>query len=269
MKFAINYSPQAEKLWRDGLIRVDLFKCPDWPALVEEVSAIHKLYVHSSLITWRGELESADFAQLRHWLDTTETAVINTHFTLERADLPADCAIGPEAVIECATRALSPLCERFGPERVVIENLRHPLGWEDATLREVVDPAVIGEIARRSGCGFLLDIAHAILACEGTGRHDLKAYLNALPAHALRELHVTGISPQAAEDGLRHDHFAMTESDWAMTEWALERIRAGDWRKPEVMAFEYGGVGERFAWRSEPAVIAEQAPRLYALAKSV
>ena len=80
---------------------------------------------------------------------------------------------------------------------------------------------------------------------------------------------MTGISPAPDEDGLRHDHFAMTEPDWAMTEWALGRIRAGDWRTPEIMAFEYGGVGPRFAPRSDPAVIAGQAPRLYALAKSV
>ncbi len=272
MKFAINYSPQAEKLWRDGRIQVDLFKCPDWLDLVAQVGAIHDAYVHCALITWRGELDNVDFDLLQHWLDTTETLVINTHFALAKSDFAPDCQITPEAVVEKALRVLSPLCERFGAEKIVIENMPYPApaaGWEESPLPEIVDPAVISEVVRQAGCGLLLDIAHAIRACEGTGRGDVKAYLKALPVHALRELHVVGILPEPDDEGIRHDHFAMTGADWAMTEWALEQIRAGAWREPETMAFEYGGVGERFAWRSDAAVIAEQAPRLYQLAKSV
>ena len=270
MKFAINYSPQAEGLWRDGRIEVDLFKCPDWPDLVAEVSKIHKVYVHCSLIMWRGEMDTVDHQLLQRWLEATETSVINTHFALAKLDFAADRGITAESVVDRAAHVLAPLCERFGAENIVVENLPFPPGgWMETPLPEVADPEVISEVVRRSGCGFLLDIAHAIRACEGTGRRDVKAYLNALPVHALRELHVVGILPEPDEQGLRQDHFAMTDEDWAMTEWALERIRAGAWRKPEVMAFEYGGVGERFAWRSDPAVIAEQAPRLYDLAKSV
>lgn len=270
MQFAINYSPEAEKLWREGRIKVDLFKCPDWPDLVAEVSKIHKVYVHCSLLMWRGGMDTVDYRLLQRWLETTETAVINTHFALAKSDFAPAASITAESVIEHATRVLAPLRERFGAENIVVENIPFPPGgWMDAPLPEVADSEVISEVVRRSGCGFLLDIAHAIRACEGTGRSDVKAYLNALPVHALRELHVVGLLPEPDEQGLRQDHFAMTDEDWAMTEWALERIRAGAWRKPEVMAFEYGGVGERFAWRSDPAVIAEQAPRLYALAKSV
>ena len=269
MRFAINYSPQAEKLWRDGHIQVDLFKCPDWPTLVEEVSAIHQLYVHCSLITWRGGLDNIVCNMLQRWLDQTETLVINTHFALAQSDFVAS-RVSPEAVVEQALRLLSPLCERFGAENIVIENIPYPPGaWIDAPLAEVVDPAVITEVTRRSGCGLLLDIAHAIRACEGTGRKDIKAYLNALPVQALRELHVVGLLPEPDEDGIRHDHFALTDDDWALTEWALAQIRAGAWRKPDTLAFEYGGIGKRFAWRSKAAVIAEQAPRLYQLAKSV
>ncbi|MDE2749135.1 MAG: DUF692 family protein [Chloroflexota bacterium] len=270
MRFAINYSPQAEKLWREGRIQVDLFKCPDWPDLVARVGAIHKVYVHCSLISWGRGRDNIDFAQLQRWLTTTETLVINSHFALEQADLAPASRITPEAVIERAAHFLSPLCERFGAENIVIENLPYPDGvWTDILLKEIVDPAVISEVLRRTGCGLLLDIAHAIRSCEGTGREDVKGYLNALPVHALRELHVVGILPEPDEHGIRQDHFAMTEADWAMTEWALEQIRAGRWRKPDTLAFEYGGVGERFAWRSEAAVMAAQAPRLYQLAKSV
>lgn len=270
MKFAINYSPQAEKLWREGRIQVDLFKCPDWPDLVAKVSERHAVYVHSSLQAGGGCNDTVDYDLLRKWLEETETLHINTHFAVRQSELPARTTDRRVAVIERALNDLDRLSEAFGAANILIENVPAPdPGWNDDVAPEVVDPAVIAEVTRRSGCGFLLDIAHAIRACEGTGRADVKAYLNALPVQALRELHVVGILPQPDESGLRQDHFALTDDDWAMTEWALDQIRAGAWRQPEIMAFEYGGVGERFAWRSDPAVIAAQAPRLYELAKSV
>ena len=270
MQFAINYSPQAEKLWRAGQIQVDLFKCPNWPDLVARAGALHKVYVHCDLYAGRGEPTDADLDQLARWLETTETRAINTHFAVLRSELAAEEAATPETVVKRALRSIDLLGERFGNDRILIENLAYPTGfWQGDLMAEAVDPAVISEIVARSGCGLLLDLAHAILACEGTGRTDLRGYMNALPVHALRELHVVGILPEPDESGVRQDHFAMTEGDWQVAEWAVSQIRQGNWRRPDTLAFEYGGVGERFQWRSDEAVIAAQAPRLYQLAKSV
>ena len=270
MRFAINYSPQAEKLWRDGAIQVDLFKCPDWPELVSQVSECHALYVHCSLNAGRGIPPKLDLDLLGRWLDRTETLVINTHFWLLRSDFAAEADIRPEAVIERAVQDVEFLGQRFGVDCIVIENVPYPVRWDDSELlAEVVDPAVITEIVRRTGCGLLLDTAHAIRSCEGLGRTDIRGYLNALPVHALRELHIVGILPEPDESGIRHDHFEMTDADWEIAEYAVGQIRKGCWNAPDTLAFEYGGVGEKFAWRSESRVIAEQAPRMYQLAKSV
>ncbi|MCY4466971.1 MAG: DUF692 family protein [Chloroflexi bacterium] len=269
MQFAINYSPQALQLWREGLIHVDLFKCPDWPDLVAEVSHYHPLYVHCSLIVGLGQLADVDMEALARWLDTGETRVINTHLGVLRSDFAPGQVITREAVITRIVRELEPLCERFGPERIVVENLAYPTRfWWDDQLPESVDPAVITAITEVSGCGLLLDLAHAIRACEGTGRCDIQGYLDAMPVHRLRELHIVGLLPERDELDIREDHFGMTKSDWAIAEYALGQIRAGKWRRPERMAFEYGGIGERFDFRSDPAIMAAQAPRLYALANS-
>jgi hypothetical protein len=37
---------------------------------------------------------------------------------------------------------------------------------------------------------------------------------------------------------------------------------AGAWPAPSIVAFEYGGVGPVFEWRSDVDVLAEQLPRL-------
>ena len=268
MRFAINYSPQAEQLWRAGKIQVDLFKCPDWPDLVAKVRQIHRVYVHCSLYAGRGLDESVDVESLRGWLDTTATLVINTHLAALASEFPADMNITPEAFIQRAVNDVELLGRHFGNQRIVIENVPYPnRGWYGDLLPEVADPAVISEIVRRTGCGLLLDIAHAIRASEGTGCQDVKAYISQMPLQALRELHVVGIAERPDELGIRRDHLPMTAADWEVTEWAIEQIRLGHWREPDTMAFEYGGIGEKFAWRSDAAVIAEQAPRLYALAQ--
>ena len=50
MNFAINYSPQAGELLKQGKIEINLFKCPDWPELIQEASALAPVYVHFPLI---------------------------------------------------------------------------------------------------------------------------------------------------------------------------------------------------------------------------
>jgi hypothetical protein len=52
-------------------------------------------------------------------------------------------------------------------------------------------------------------------------------------------------------------------ADWQALDMALQQVRDGLWRKPWMLAFEYGGVGGPFAWRSETAPIAEQMPILF------
>lgn len=270
MKFAINYSPQALRLFRERKIEVDLFKFPPWPDLLPVMRDVRAAYVHFDHIAGGGFPIEADWAAAQRWLDETGTLFVNTHLAVSAVDFAPDETISPETVIEKALIYVDYLGQHFGQDRVIVENLRYPLpGWNQGMLAEIVDPMVIGEIVRRGGCGFLLDIAHAALACEGSGREDVKAYMNALPVDALRELHVVGIRPNARAMGRRDDHFAMTADDWLLAEWAVERIREGDWRVPEILAFEYGGVGERFAWRSELEVVAAQTPRLLRLARSV
>ena len=274
MKFAINYSPQAEKLWREGRIQVDLFKCPDWLDLVAQVGAIHDVYVHCALITWRGELDDVDFDLLQRWLDTTETLVINTHFALAQSDFAPASRITPEAVVEKALRVLSPLCERFGAEKIVIENLPYPApsaSWaRKPAARDPSDPSchLRSRKPRRLWLSAGYRPRHSRLRRQRARRRQSLSQ-RAAGACLARACMSVGILPEPDDEGIRHDHFAMTAADWAMTEWALQQIRAGAWREPETMAFEYGGVGERFAWRSDSAVIAEQAPRLYQLAMSV
>ena len=129
-------------------------------------------------------------------------------------------------------------------------------------LRPVAEGTI--RASSRGGCGFLT--SHGRLAARHMGL-DERDYLARLPGSRLRELHVTGIGLDPA--GLVCDHLGLSEEDWPVVTWVRDRIRAGEWATPEIMAFEYGGIGPVFEWRSDAAVIAAQAPRLAELAHSL
>jgi uncharacterized protein (UPF0276 family) len=154
--------------------------------------------------------------------------------------------------------------ERFGPQRVIAENVPYH-GRRGSILRAAVEPENIGRLLSETGAGLLLDISHARISAHYLGI-DERSYLSSLPVHKLRELHFTGLH---RIDGLLQDHLSVRDQDWQAMAWVLERIRQGDWAAPWMLAFEYGGVGGWFEDRTDPQVIAAQVPRLYEMVKSV
>jgi hypothetical protein len=87
-------------------------------------------------------------------------------------------------------------------------------------------------------------------------------FFSEFPVRRLKEVHVTGLG---VHEGEIHDHLEMTDRDWQYFEWALSKIRLGDWHTPDIIAFEYGGTGDPFVWRSESRVLLNQVPRFHQL----
>ena len=270
MQFALNYSPQAAGLLDAGALDIDRFKCPDWPDLIAAARAYRPVYVHFELRTDRRHLAAKSLDAAERWRAETGTPYINAHLVPSRGrfpDMPHDTTEPDDAraVVECLLDGAAALVERFGAEHVILENVPY-YGRAGDTPRPAVQPETIRRVVDETGCGFLLDISHARLAARHLGM-DEGDYLAQMPGERLREIHVTGIGRDP--DGQVCDHLALTGEDWPWVEWALDRIRAGVWATPWAMAFEYGGIGPLFAWRSERDVIAAQVPRLAELAHAV
>ena len=268
MKLAINYSQQADALVAAGHISVDYFKCPDWPDLVEKVSAVHPVVVHFSLRAGPGLLAGMDWEQIEALALRTGTYYINLHLdptTEEFPDIPPDAP--PERAPEVIDRMLADVqavVDKFGPERVIAENVPYR-GKHGIVLRAGAEPAVINQIITETGCGLLMDISHARISAHHLSM-GADEYMQCLPVERLRELHFTGLHPI---DGGLQDHLPILEGDWPVLEWVVERIRYGDWSRPWMLAYEYGGVGEKYADRSDPEVIAAQAPALARIVQPV
>jgi uncharacterized protein (UPF0276 family) len=294
MRFAVNYSRAAADLLRKGKIQIDYFKCPAWPDLVTMVQENHPTFVHfplkvgsdigDAVDTETGQ--PADWGQVEALLSGTDTLLVNLHLAPNSQDypgIPVD-TVDPdhmEMLTERLIRDVRAVVERFGSERVVVENDHHSRG---RNLRPAFLPEVIGRVIAETGCGLLLDVSHARLAARHLGMGACQ-YLSALPTERTREIHVTGIQPfegqwvEAAHragidpDVIRRftghlvDHLPMTEEDWKFFAWAMAQVRSGAWGRPWVVTFEYGGVSWIYEAVTDAAVLREQVPRLHALVR--
>lgn len=266
MQFAINWSPEAAELLNAGTIQVDLFKCPDWDDLVADAQAQLPSYVHFPLTIGAGQHETWDVTHIHDWLSKTDTRFVNCHI------VPNESHFSPDISLDELTAGLieeiQPLVDEFGRERVIIENCPYFAGNIDrGFLVQAIEPALFHGIIEATGCGFLFDVSHAVLTSEILER-DFETYINALPVEHIREMHITGMGQWST--GIYGDHLPMTESDWTTLDTVVEQLHTDDWRVPDVMAFEYGGIGElRDLCGSDKAKIAEQVPRLYDIANSI
>ncbi len=269
MLLALNYSPQAAALLQEGRIQIDRFKTPDWPEMIAEARSLCAVAVHLNLQAGRGQPKPVDWDHIERILDETDTPYVNLHLESKLKDFPSLRVDVPETsqagqIVQRMLEDVQAAVERFGAQRVIVENVHYRAG-RGKTLRPSVEPPVMRRILDETECGLLLDISHARIAAHYLGV-DERDYIEALPVERLRELHFTGLHHL---DGDLVDHLEILESDWPVLAWALERIRSGAWARPWLLAFEYGGVGEVFAWRSEARVIAAQVPILHQLVQNV
>jgi uncharacterized protein (UPF0276 family) len=264
MNLAINYSPQAAALLTEGSIQIDYFKCPDWPDLIAEAQKFRSAAVHFEIIASAGNLHLKDWSLVDRLLEETGTHYINLHLASNVKDFPGFelKVTDPRQKKQVVDRLLADVCavvERYGAERVIAENVPFRGIPGHHILQPAGEPEVIREVIETAGCGLLFDISHARMAAHYLGMDEIN-YISRLPLSRLRELHFTGIH---VIDGILRDHLPALPQDWQSLDWVLNQIRQGIWSKPWLLAFEYGGVGEVFAWRTDSQVMLEQVPLLY------
>jgi uncharacterized protein len=273
MKLAVNYSPQAAALLRAGRIQFDYFKCPNWVYMISEAIKQAPIAIHFDLNAGRGQLERQDWTEIERLLTQTGTPYINIHLGPRGQDFPGvgldtEEPAAVQRVTELLARDIGILCQRFGAERVIVENVPYR-GLQGHTLRLATDPVVITHILEITGANLLLDLSHARIAARhlGWGEED---YLAAMPMQRLREMHFTGLHYVGER---WQDHMAVLDRDWLALDRALAHISAHDWATPWLMAYEHGGVGERFnppsLLAADIETMAQQVPRLYDAVKHV
>lgn len=264
MNLGLNYSPQAAELLRSGRIVIERFKCPPWPEVVAAARQECPAYLHFALNTGDGSLDDADWQAIEAGCAETDTPYINLHLIATTEQFPqippgSHAPAHLDAVADAFLKEVSRVTARLGPERVIVENVVYR-GAEGPVLYAGTAPEVIRHVVEETGCGLLLDSAHARMTCLALGGNP-QEYIARLPVERLREWHITGIQP-VGPDGRLRDSMPMGDDDWSLVAWCMAQVESGRWPQPWIASLEYGGVGPKFEWRSETDELEAQVPRL-------
>jgi uncharacterized protein (UPF0276 family) len=110
--------------------------------------------------------------------------------------------------------------ERLG-RPLLLENPAAYLAYRDSTMPEW---AFLSELARRTGCGLLLDVNNVFVSAHNLG-FDPLAYLDGLPAASVGYLHLAGHADKGRYLLDSHDG-AVPPPVWALYREALRRLGA-------------------------------------------
>ena len=108
--------------------------------------------------------------------------------------------------------------------RILIEN---PATYLQFTQSSFSEPQFLAELVRRSGCGLLLDVNNIVVNSVNHG-FDPRAYLAALPLHAVGEVHLAGHARRVDSAGREfcidsHDG-PVQPGTWELFDTALQLI---------------------------------------------
>jgi uncharacterized protein len=108
--------------------------------------------------------------------------------------------------------------------QILLENPATYLAFASSTFSEA---DFLREVIRRTGCGLLLDLNNAHVSCTNHGL-DADAYIDALPLHAVGEVHLAGhaVDEDAAGAPLLIDHHGspVDEAVWRLHERLIARL---------------------------------------------
>jgi uncharacterized protein (UPF0276 family) len=125
-----------------------------------------------------------------------------------------------EATLAHVTARVAAVQERLG-RRILLENPSSYLAFRQSDLGEA---EFLAEVARRADCGILLDVNNVFVSAHNHG-WNARAYLAALPAERIGQIHLAGHS--ADGELLIDTHDAPVRDDvWALYADAVRRFGA-------------------------------------------
>ena len=199
-----------------------------WPRQLEQLRALCPLSLHGVALGLGGEeaLDRAHLDRLAALVARWQPAAFSEHLAWSSH---GGVFFGDLLPLPYEQRTLARVCahvqqaqERLGC-RLLLEN---PSSYCEFTASTLEEAQFLGEVVARTGCGLLLDVNNACVACTNRGA-DPRAYLEALPLDAVGEIHLAGFARDRDTDGaplLIDDHgSAVDPTVWALYRHVLER----------------------------------------------
>ncbi len=227
------------ELLRQEPTLVDALEVGSWfsPAQIQEYRRSlpeMPFYFHGADLLSRVGTDPAAIVQISAYLTTTDSSWLSMHLGL-----------WPPDTLERMrrTRVRSPLPD--------VEQVFHRLVWQAKIVAQCisvplllenvepqpfpgcefeVQPQLITRVIEATGCGLLLDVAHALISASVLGM-DISYYLSQLPLAQVEQVHLSG--PRLVNGRLSDAHEPLQPEDYELLEYILARAY------PRMVTLEY------------------------------
>jgi uncharacterized protein (UPF0276 family) len=149
-----------------------------------------------------GRLDRDHLTRLRHLCEWLNPASFSEHLAWSTHD---GAYLNDLLPLPYTDETLARVCDHIDEvqevlgRRMLLENPSTYIAFAETAMDEV---AFLSEIARRTGCGLLLDVNNVYVS--GTNQnYDPVAYLDAFPLHAVGEIHLGGHDEDRDDHGRR------------------------------------------------------------------
>jgi hypothetical protein len=171
-------------------------------------------------------LDTTHLARLKALIERIEPGLVSDHLSWSSVNRRHFNDLLPLPYTE---EALEHVCSRvaaaqdFIGSRLLVENPSTYLQYAESSIPE---PEFMAELARRTGCGLLLDVNNIYVSACNQG-FDARGYLDSIPARNVAELHVAGFTRNQTDAGeiLIDTHSRPVAAEvWALYGRAIERF---------------------------------------------
>ena len=167
-------------------------------------------------------LDRGHLARLARLAGRIEPALVSEHLCWSSV---GGVHLGELLPLPCTEEALAHVCDRVSAvqealgRRILVENVSAYVRFAASTIPE---GEFVAEVARRTGCGVLLDLNNAWVNAVNHGT-DVGAFLGAIDPASVGEIHLAGY--EATPDGLVDTHGAPVCAEvWALYEETIARL---------------------------------------------
>lgn len=216
----------ADGLWLE--VHPENYMVPGGPRLawLEAIRARHPLSLHGVALSLAADAEpdGAHLARLAALVHRFEPALVSEHLAWSswRGAYFPDLLPFPRttAALRRIEANVARAQEALG-RRIAIENPSHYLRLEGHEWDEI---DFLAELARRTGCGLLLDVNNVFVSARNLGA-SAEAYIDAFPGEHVMEVHLAGHAQDAGSTLLVDTHDAPVAPEvWALHERLVARI---------------------------------------------
>ena len=173
-----------------------------------------------------GPLDADHLARLKHLCDWLQPASFSEHLAWSTHDSHFLNDLLP---LPYTNATLTRICDHIDQlqevigRKMLLENPSSYLAFDESTWEE---PAFLDEVARRTGCGLLLDVNNVFVSATNLG-FSPQGYIDAYPLDRVGEIHLGGHDEDEDDHGapLLIDSHGREVVDpvWALLDYMLER----------------------------------------------